>query len=120
MTLDHTHLLDKELEPGVFGAKYCLEIMDLHTRFAYGYPVKTKEVDETEACLRDFAGSDSIDRIYSDNHESIIGAVGNLRIRHELFQPGVHRNNCIIENRVGDELRGLRSQLLQAGFPLCL
>ncbi len=56
VTLDHTNLLDKEFEPGVFAAKDCLEIMDLHTRFAYGYPVKTKEVNITEACLRDFMG----------------------------------------------------------------
>ena len=30
------------------------------------------------------------------------------------------QNNCIVENRIGDELRGVRSQLLQAGFPHCL
>ncbi len=46
--------------------------------------------------------------------------MATLRIPPELSQPGVPRNNCIIENRVGDELRGLRAQLLQAGFPLCL
>jgi hypothetical protein len=120
ITLDHTNLLDKEFEPGVFKAKDCLEIMDLHTRFAYGYPVKTKEVEETEKCLRDFCGDAVIDRVYSDGHYSIQGAVDNMKIPIELSQPGVPRNNCIIENRVGDELRGLRSQLLQAGFPLCL
>ena len=56
ITMDHTHMLDKEFEPGVFGYKDCFEIMELYTRFAYGYPVKTKEVDETSMCIRDFLG----------------------------------------------------------------
>ena len=34
VTLDHTHLLDKEFEPGVFKSTNCPEIMDMHTRFA--------------------------------------------------------------------------------------
>ena len=120
LSMDHTHMLDKEFEPGVFGYKDCFEIMDLYTRFGYGYPVKTKDVNETEKCLKDFIVAETVGQVYSDCHESIIGAVENLKIPHELSQPGVPRNNCIIENRVGDELRGIRTQLLQANFPLCL
>ena len=49
-----------------------------------------------------------------------MGAADALKVPLEISQPGVPRNNCIIENRVGDELRGIRTQLFQAGFPLCL
>ena len=35
-------------------------------------------------------------------------------------QPGVPQNNGIIENKVGDELAGIRTQLCHSGFPLCL
>ena len=112
-------MLDKEFEPGVFGYKDCFEIMDLYTRFAYGYPVKTKEVDETTVCIRDFLGDQTADRIYSDGHESIVASAGLRKIPFEPSQPGVPRNNCIIENQVGEQLRGIRSLLYQAGF-LCL
>ena len=29
VTLDHTHMLDKEFEPGVFAYRDCLQLMDL-------------------------------------------------------------------------------------------
>ena len=78
MTLDHTDVCDKDFEPGVFGANACLEIMDLHTRFAYAYPVKNKEANTTAVCIRDFVGSDAVDLIYSDGHGSIIKAADSL------------------------------------------
>ena len=42
VTLDHTNLLDKEFEPGVFGAKDCLEILDLATPVCLRVPGEVK------------------------------------------------------------------------------
>ncbi len=65
-------------------------------------------------------GDDVINRVYSDGHDSIGAACRAIGIPQELSQPGVPQNNGIIENKVGDELAGIRTQLCQAGFPLCL
>ena len=73
-----------DFEPRFFGGKACLEIMDLHTRFAYAYPVKNKEAGTTAICIRDFIGSDAVDLIYSDGHESIISAAEQLGILIEV------------------------------------
>ena len=116
INMDHTEVLDKEFEPGVFGAKSCFEIMDLYKRLAYGYPVKDKEAKTTQACIKDFLGDDTANRIYSDGHESIVKSAENLCIPIEASKPGVPRNNCIIEGRMGDQLRGIGSQFYPSGF----
>ena len=60
VTMDHTDIVDKDFEPGVFNMKSCLEILDLHTRFAYAYPVREKDHATTERHLRDFKGDDNV------------------------------------------------------------
>jgi hypothetical protein len=114
VTLDHTEILDKDFEPGVFGMKSCLEVLDLHTRF--GYPVREKDLATTERYLRDFKGDDVINRVYSDGHDSIGAACRAIGIPQELSQPGVPQNNGIIENKVATNLRVSGPSLAKPAF----
>jgi hypothetical protein len=116
VTLDHTDILDKEFELGVFGMNSCFKILDLHIRFTYAYPVREKDLATTERYIHDFKGDGTIGRVYSDGHDSIGASCRAIGIPQELSQPGVPQNNVIIENKVGDELAEIRSQSTRPGF----
>ena len=55
--------------------------------------------------------------MYSDQEDSIRAACRNLKLKSEFSQPGVPRNNALIERTVGDILEGARTLLRTAGFP---
>ena len=75
--------------PGLGGYYDVFVVLDRWSDMMSVHPVKTLEVGETYKALKYFIGEDSvklIDRIYSDNHKSLIGACEMLGINHELKQ----------------------------------
>ena len=67
---------------------------------------------ETEECLKAFGGTDKVELVYSDGHPSLIEATKKCGILHETSQPGADHIRAIIENSIGDELRGIRTILV--------
>jgi hypothetical protein len=53
----------------------------------------------------------------SDQEEAIKAACKNLKIKSEFSQPGIPRNNSVIERSVGDLVEGSRTLLRTAGMP---
>ena len=119
LTCDH---IDSRSNVGLLGDKQALIIKDLYSKLRDVHPAKTKEVIDTEWSIADFVGDRDAKKsyhhtMYSDQEEAIRTACKNLKIKSEFSQPGIPRNNSIIERSVGDLLEGSRTLLRAAGLP---
>ena len=117
--MDHVYMRDHWGMPGVGGQRDLLTFLDRGTACKYAMPVDSKSAHDTYMAIKTLTGDDEIDRVYCDNHKSLIRALHDLGIVNELSQPGMHETNAIIENMNGDMLAGSRTSLFQAGLPSC-
>ena len=119
LTCDH---LDSRADVGLTGDKQAVVIKDLFSKLRDIYPARSKDVIGTEWSIADFVGDRTAKRsyhqtMYSDQEEAIKTACRNLKIKSDFSQPGVPRNNSIIERSVGDVVDGTRTLLRTAGMP---
>ena len=108
--------------PGVGGFRDILVIFDRATEMLEATAVKSMDDMNTYRALKHWIGDKperTVQRIYSDNHKSIINACEELRINHELSTPGVHQTNAVIENKNKLVENGIRCALITAGLPSC-
>ena len=117
ITADHlvAHSEDSE---GITGDKDAFIIGDLHSEWIYGYPVNSRDTDDTYACFTHFLGPDMVmGHLYSDSSKEIEAAAKSLGVPHTQATPGMHRTNAKAESHVKIVLRGTRTLLCQAGLP---
>ena len=95
-------------------------VYDIRMRCRYFLPVKPQDAIDTLRELRYVKEPDTIELVNSIKFTSIVKACQELRVIHELSQPGVPQSNGQIEGRNGDVLCGIRAALSQAGLPSCL
>ena len=70
LTADHnTSIKDNML--GVTGDRDALVVKDIHSGLKHLYPVKTKNVVDTEPRLKEFVGPRNVDVLYSDRSGEI-------------------------------------------------
>ena len=121
LTCDH---LDSRgaVNTGLHGERQALSIRDVFSKLKDIHPSKSKDTIDTEWAIADFIGDRIVKKayhhtMYSDQEDSIKAACKNLKIKSEFSQPGVPRNNAMIERTIGDILEGARTLLRTAGLP---
>ena len=118
MTSDHiTSQKDNML--GVTGDRDAYVIRDVWSKLKHLYPTKTKDTNDTEQSIRDFIGMRKCGVMYSDNANEIKNASERLKISPHTSQPGMPQNNAVAERTNQDMLAGTRTNLEQAGVPVC-
>ena len=85
----------------------------------YSFPVDTCDALDTYTSLNHAKGNSKIKTCYSDNYSSLKKAIKLLGVNWEPCQPGLHKNNAIIERCNQDIIYGVRVLLCQAGMPAC-
>ena len=118
LTADHiTSLKDNML--GITGDKDALTIKDEYSGLKNLYPTKTKNAEETQMAIREFAGDRIIHNLYSDKSGEIAKALRDLNIMPKNSVPGRPQTNAVIERANRDILEGIRTSLVRAGLPAC-
>ena len=115
--------LSRAANTGLLGEQQALAIRDAYSKLKDIHPSKSKDTIDTEWAIADFIGDRAAKKayhhtMYSDQEDSIKAACKNLKIKSEFSQPGVPRNNALIERTIGDILEGSRTLLRTAGLPV--
>ena len=116
VTCDHI-TSDKKLK-SLTNERSIFTIMDLsNPRLKHSYPVKDKTANTTQLKIQHFCGRRKILLMYADNSDEIANACKELCISLDNSTPGIPQNNALIEQANGDNMRGSRTALVQAGLP---
>ena len=81
------------------------------------YPLPDKLAESTTMALRQFAGTRSIHKLYSDRSGEIGQALKDLGIMAQGSQPGLPQTNAVAERANGEVIAGTRALLVGAGLP---
>ena len=104
---------------GVTGDRDAFMVKDIYSGLKHLYPTKTKNAEDTQVALQNFIGMRGAKMLYSDRSGEINAACKFLKIYPFRSQPGMPQNNAVIERANQDVLDGVRTNLNQAGLPMC-
>ena len=119
ITMDHIDANDLR-KNGLHGEKDMLIVFDLATAWIAAYPVMNKTAGCVVSSLINFLGQEKAKAFYSDKAPELLAGVEQLPgppVVHRTSIPGIPQTNGIAESRVKSVIRGVRTNLLQAGLP---
>ena len=116
ITADHI-IAHSERSMGVTGDKAAVVVGDRATGWFEGFPLEAKSEERTLRAFRQFMGSDTVKRAWSDNSGELIAALNTLRITHDTSLQGRPQSNGRAERLVRRVMDGAKTLLLQAGLP---
>ena len=116
------HLLTRaNVEEGIKGEKVALVIKDIHTQFRYAYPSQSRFAEDCTFAINHFVnGKDDVEVIYTDNSRELKAAIKELGYRRQTSIEYVDSSKSFVEREIRQMLEGARSNLVQAGMPLCM
>ena len=115
------HLVtSSEKSRGINGERDALIIGDRWSEWIMGYPVQTKNANDSYACFTHFLGPGlKIDYLWTDSSRELISAAKALGVPHSEGVPGIKSTNALGESYVKLVTRGARVALATAGLPNC-
>jgi hypothetical protein len=87
VTADHV-VANSDRSMGVTGEKSALIIGDRATGYIGGFPLVSKDAEDAEHDIREFAGSHKIKRAWTDCSPELILACRRMKILHDKATPG--------------------------------
>jgi transposase InsO family protein len=94
-------------------------LKDIATKFRMSFAaVHSNNADDAEICLRDFIGTETLVKFYSDNSRELIEVAERLGVLHPTSTAYRPQSNADAENEVQQVLNGSRALLAASGMPL--
>ena len=93
-----------------------LNVLDLATGYTAAYPVRSKDVDTTLLCLRNFVGDKQVKKFYCDGAPVLSAAAKEMKIPCNKSKASRPQTNGVIERCNQEISKGAKTVLMQAGL----